>query len=220
MNDIEKVLENVKRTQGNTGKDVALWRRNSGYKPIFSTYETWQLTREAGVLCTWGAGIWFSQATQKFVFMAWLAMRNRLATMDRVAGWSQGVDTTCVLCNNAPESRNHFFFECPFSSQLWAHLTRGFLQRSFSTNWDAVVRLIIAPGMGKQKRFCLRYAFQLALYTLWRERNKRRHGEKAMPLQVLAKLTEKAIRNKLSLLQSKRAKGYEGVLQYWFSTRL
>ena len=167
---------------------------------------------------SWGAGIWFSQATPKFAFMAWITMKDRLATMDRVFGWCQGVDTTCVLCNNAPESRNHLFFDCSFSSQLWEHLTRGFLHSSFSTNWDAVVRLIITPGMEKQKRFCLRYAFQTILYKLWRERNKRRHGERALPLQVLSKLTDKAIRNKLSLLQSKRVKGH--ILQYCFSIRL
>lgn len=40
LNDIEKELENTKRKQCNTDKDVTLWRRNSGYKPKFTTYET------------------------------------------------------------------------------------------------------------------------------------------------------------------------------------
>lgn len=52
----------------------------------------------------------FSQANPKFAFMAWLALRDRLSTMDRVSNWSQGVDTTCVLCKNAVETKKHLFF--------------------------------------------------------------------------------------------------------------
>ena len=61
--------------------------------------------------------------------------------------------------------------------------------------------LVSDSRMAKKKLFCLRYAFQAALNTLWRERNKRRHGEQEVPLQVLKKLLDKAIRNKLSIVQ-------------------
>lgn len=74
--------------------------------------------------------------------------------------------------------------------------------------------------MEKKKALCLRYAFQATIYTLWREGNKRRHGEPSMPPNVLTKLLDKAIRNKLSLVQSKRVNGLEGALQYRFGTRL
>lgn len=113
-------------------RDVDLWRWSSGYKPKFSTQETWKMTRVSGVQVTWGRSVWFSQATPKFAFLTWLAMRNRLATMDRVSCWNPGVDTICVLCKGAPESRSHLFFECPFASQIWEQLVRGILQNSFS----------------------------------------------------------------------------------------
>ena len=41
-----------------------------------------------------------------------------------------------------------------------------------------------------------------------------------MPPNVLTKLLDKAIRNKLSLVHSKRVNGLEGALQYRFGTRL
>lgn len=90
--------------------DVTLWRRKSGFKVVFSTNETWMLLRESYVQCSWARGIWFSMATPKFTFITWLAMLDRLSTMDRVSKWNQGVDTTCVLCNDATETRNHLFF--------------------------------------------------------------------------------------------------------------
>lgn len=184
-------------------KDVDLWRRDSGLKPKFSNHETWKLIRANGDQCAWGRCTWFLQATPKFAFLTWLAMRDRLATMDRVSSWSQEADTTCILFKSAPESRNHLFFECSFALELWEHLMRGILRSSYSAKWDDPLRLLTDSGMEKKKRFCFRYTFQVTLYSLWRERNKRRHGEQALPVRVLSKLTDKAVRNKLSLIQLK-----------------
>ncbi|XP_013739623.2 uncharacterized protein LOC106442489 [Brassica napus] len=219
-NDIVKELEIIKAKQLNDAEDVDLWRWSSGFKPKFSTRETWTLLREPTAQCPWERSVWFPQATPKFSFMTWIAMRDKLSTMDRVASWSQGVDTTCVLCKSVPETRNHLFFECSFSSKIWDHLTKGILQHSYTQDWAGIVGLVSDSRMVKKKLFCLRYAFQAALYTLWRERNKRRHGEQGTPIQVLKKLLDKAVRNKLSIVQTKDLKGLDGLLQFWFETRM
>ena len=140
--------------------------------------------------------------------------------MDCISGWSQGVDSTYVLCKLATETRNHLFFDCSFSSLIWEQLVKGILGRSYSDKWNIIVELISVPTMEKRKRFCLRYAFQVTLYTLWWERNKRRRGEPSMPSQALSKLIDKSIRNKLSLVQRKEMKGMEALLQYWFGIKL
>ena len=198
-----------------------MWKWKSGFKPSFSTHETWQQIRETVVQCTWGSSTWFSQATPKFAFMAWIAIRDRLATMDRISCWSQGMDSTCVLCKTAHETRNHLFFKCSFSSQIWEHLAKGILHSWYSNKWNVIADLITVPTMEKRKSFCFRYAFQVTLNTLWRKKkNKRRHGDQPLPLQVSTKLIDKSIRNKLSLVQMKGVKGMEGILQYWFITRL
>ena len=182
LNDIEKELEIIKTKQRADVKDVDLWRGNMGFKHKFSTHVTWQLTRPPGTQCTWSRGIWFFQANPKFAFMAWLALRDRLSTMDRVSNWSQGVDTTCVLCKNDTETKKHMFFECSFSSRIWETITKGILLNTYSTRWDDIIRQITSQSMEKKKMFALRYAFQTALYMIWTERNKRRHGEQPLPL--------------------------------------
>ena len=182
LNDIEKELKIIKAKQRADVKDVDLWRGNMGFKHKFSTHVTWQLTRPPGTQCTWSRGIWFSQANPKFAFMAWLALRDRLSTMDRVSNWSQGVDTTCVLCKNDTETKKHMFFECSFSSRIWETITKGILLNTYSTRWDDIIRQITSQSMEKKKMFALRYAFQTALYMIWTERNKRRHGEQPLPL--------------------------------------
>ena len=111
------------------------------------------------------------------------------------------------------ETKNHLFFECAFSSRIWEKLVKGILGNAYAYKWDEVTALISVPSREKMKRFCLSYAFQITVYMLWRERNKRRHGESPMPQQVLVKLIDKAIRNKLSLVQMKGVKGMNFILQ-------
>ena len=42
------------------------------------------------------------------------------------------------------------------------------------------------------------------MYAIWRERNKVKHREQALPIPILMKLTEKGVRNKLSLMRNKK----------------
>ena len=201
-------------------EDVSLWRRESGYKQEFSTHETWSILRVTKTQCSWSRVVWFSQATPKYAFMTWLALLNRLSTMDRVARWSQCADTICVLCKTAQETRDHLFFECSYSSQIWGSLVKGILKETYTNEWKDIVIWISDEKMERMRLFCIRYAFQIALYTLWRERNKVRHEKKLMPIEVLKKLVDKGVRNKLSLMRSKKVRFMEKGLQFWFSTRL
>ena len=139
--------------------------------------------------------------------------------MDRIAKWSQGVDTICVLCKSADEDRDHLFFTCSYSSQVWENLARGIMGDSYTNLWSSIIPLLTVRGMERRKRFCLRYAFQVAVYALWRERNRVKHGEKLMPWTVLRKILDKGVRNKLSILQANRVKGMERGLQTWFGAR-
>ena len=127
LNEIEEELLAVNEKMRSNVEDVALWKRKSDFKPTFSTQETWMLIRDTKSTYNWAKGIWFSQASLKFAFITWLAKLDRLSTMDRVSKWRQGADEVCVLCKNAPETRNHLFFECPYSTQIWEYQTSGIL---------------------------------------------------------------------------------------------
>lgn len=193
LNDIESELNIVKGNLSSELDDVSLWRRKSRFKHKFSTHETWMLLREIKTQCICSRGIWFSQTTPKFAFMVWLSILVRMSTLDRVSRWNHGIDTTCVMCKNAHESRNHLFFECSYSSQVWEHITKGVLRNSYTNVWSEILMLITHETMEKKSMFCIRYAFQLVLYSLLRERNKSKHGDKLMPMPVLKKLIDKEI---------------------------
>lgn len=80
--------------------------------------------------------------------------------------------------------------------------------------------LITVRNLEKKALYCIRYTFQATLHAIWRERNKITHGDKPLPLVSLKKLIDKGVRNKLSLIRGKGVKNMEGILQFWFETRM
>lgn len=82
------------------------------------------------------------------------------------------------------------------------------------------MNLITGRILEKKTLFCVRYTFQAAIYALWRERNKIKHGDKPLPKLALKKFIDKGVRNKLSLMRGKGGKNMEGALQFWFDTRM
>lgn len=133
--------------------------------------------------------------------------------------WNLNIDTSCIFCKEPMESTGHLFFVCPFSEQIWVSLARGLLRDQYTTSWDEIMKIMTDERHDHLLLFTVRYLFQETVHSIWRERNKRRHKEVASPSTLLAKLIDKTVRNKFSLIQKKKDKKLEGGLQFWFSTR-
>lgn len=88
----------------------------------FSTSQAWQLLRVSSPIVSWYEGVWFSAATPKFSVITWLAIRDRLATGERVLRWNPQADATCVLCSGTMETRDHLFLCWPYSEEIWRKL--------------------------------------------------------------------------------------------------
>jgi hypothetical protein len=63
--------------------------------------------------------VWKAWATPKVKFFSWLAIRNRIWTVDRL---EKRVWDNCGLCQlykQTQESAAHLFFQCQFTKRLW-----------------------------------------------------------------------------------------------------
>ena len=106
--------------------------------------------------------------------MLWLATQGRLRTFDRLQSTTID-DQICKLCNNLPESHDHLFFKCRFSSQVW-HLIQDRAHKQWpSLPWNGLlewtshrykdartVNDLIGPLI-----------FTASIYHVWQERNRR-----------------------------------------------
>ncbi|XP_022547724.2 uncharacterized protein LOC111200709 [Brassica napus] len=220
LNIVELEIEKFKENWNQDEEDVYLWRNvNNNFNSKFSTAETWQVIREKHQNYDWHKAVWFKHATPKYSFMVWVAMRDRLSTGSIMVQWTVNIDTSCILCQDLMETVDHIFFDCQFSKQIWENLDRGVLKDRFTSNWSAIKRITMDEGQDKLLLFTIRYLFQVTIQSIWREKNRRRHGETASPHALLTKLIDKTMRNKFSIIQKKGDKRLEGGLQFWFSTR-
>lgn len=69
------------------------------------------------LICDSSKGIWFSYATPKFAFLAWVAIHNRLSTGERMLRWGGNANTACSFCDEILETR--------YSAEVWGKLARG-----------------------------------------------------------------------------------------------
>ncbi|KAG7540795.1 Endonuclease/exonuclease/phosphatase superfamily [Arabidopsis thaliana x Arabidopsis arenosa] len=219
LNRIEDELHNIRNRVLQTGQDFSLWKRqNDSYKCKFSSQQTWHLIREANPRCEWYKVVWFPNATPKYSFITWIAIQNRLATGDRLLRWNVGANGSCAFCGEGVETRNHLFFSCPYSSQVWDALSRGILDHRFTTSWESLLSILTVSTTPRLHCFVLRYIFQISIHSIWRERNSRRHGETPTPVSKLISMIDKSVRNRLSTLASSSSSEYEGGLRFWFQT--
>ncbi|XP_018443707.1 uncharacterized protein LOC108815678 [Raphanus sativus] len=144
-----------------------------------------------------------------------------MTTGDRMRNWNGGanINVSCVLCNEPLETVEHLFFECSYSAEIWETLMKGVLLDKLTVKWEELMRIMRDSSNGKMKQFIIKYAFQTSVYMIWRERNRRRHGEMASTTSLLIKLIDKNLRNKLTLVQREGDMDIGKGMVYWFSTR-
>lgn len=95
------------------------------------------------------------------------------------------------------ETINHLFFKCPFSMKVWEALMKGVMKNQYTMEWASIIRLVTEGShWSKVQMFMVRYILQSTVHTIWRERNRRRHGEASTPLVLLVKRIDKNMRNR------------------------
>ena len=113
------------------------------------------------------------------------------------------------------ETRDHLFFECSYSKEVWIGTIKHLAGHGEVYKWDRVLR-IVEKGLHKRSStVLLRYCFQAVDYAIWHERNVRRVGEASQPATCLIAKLDKLIRNRISSLRRREGGKYEKMMEDW-----
>ena len=93
--------------------------------------------------------LWALFTVPKFVLIAWMAILNRLPTMDRLQAWGMEVTDICVLCKQGRESRNHLFLCCDYSKHIWEGILEMCGLRRVVYSWDEELKWAYQKLKGK-----------------------------------------------------------------------
>lgn len=87
---------------------------------------------------SWCNLVWGKFLIRRHSFIAWLAIRNRMATNDRMYRWTIVNNNLCSFCNSLVENIGHLFFDCSFQGKFGIRFCKNMKSREE-----------LSPGGGK-----------------------------------------------------------------------
>ncbi|GKD83844.1 hypothetical protein Tco_1350683 [Tanacetum coccineum] len=108
-----------------------------GMYRMFSVGVAWEDIRPHDITIDWSHVVCFAHCISRHAFHVW-----------------------CPLCEVVPDSHNHLFFNCPFSSQIWLTIKVKAGLHNVSCSLDDIVNFIIPFA---KSRSAMGVVFKLAL---------------------------------------------------------
>ena len=143
------------------------------------TSNAWEKIRPKQEKVVWHRVLWAPFTVPKFALIAWMAILNRLPTMDRLQAWGLEVTGICVLCKQEMESRNHMFFSCAYSKQIWKEILILCGLKRATYGWEEELQWAYKNFKGKSlTSIILRSTWSAYIYFVWKERNGRLYKSK------------------------------------------
>ena len=132
---IRRVMDAFKAIRLKVGADQWKWKSKSGQ---FSYAGLWQNVRVKKDEVDWSNILWSRRGVPRKDFIAWLMMRGKLNTKDRLLSWGIVHDSKCLFCDGI-ESRDHLFMDCSFSSRLFKSLMCKLGYNGIQCSWSEVL---------------------------------------------------------------------------------
>ena len=185
----------------------------------YSTNKVYRQLRGHETQVPWDQSVWNAKGIPRHSFLTWLFVLNRCPTRDRLRSWGLQTDATCLLCNQAPESRDHLFYRCPFSGAVWEEVARR-CNLQPQLDWDqTMIQMQSLQGSKYTKRLTL-LCWQAGIYWIWQERNKRLHTQQFRSSDVVIPLIIRQITDRISSFRHKSPAESSRYMQLWFSTHV
>ncbi|XP_043697079.1 uncharacterized protein LOC122647842, partial [Telopea speciosissima] len=97
--------------------DLTVWIGNSSGN--FTSKSAWNAVRTRTAHTDWSEAVWFERGINSHCFIAWRCLSDALPTRDNLIHRHILAPHHCEFCWAGTESRNHLFFGCPFSTDIW-----------------------------------------------------------------------------------------------------
>lgn len=162
-------------------------------------------------LVEWNKTVWCSRGTPKHSFLAWVVLLNR---WDRLLSWGLSSPSTCLLCNSFDESRNHLFFECAYSLQVW-HAMGNRSGLTASSSWDLTLTALNLLSGPRHAKLLPIFVWQSTIYHLWSERNARLHRNTYRPPDSISNSIASYIKSKIASIRPSSPRLASSLFQLW-----
>lgn len=188
-------IKNRLLSMNNKEDTLKLMTAPSGKYNTTSIYEQWRPT-SADV--PWAKHIWGAHHLPRHSFITWIALQERLPTLQRLLDWGITDSSTCKLCGTAAETESHLLFECQYSTQVPQHITCKARWGVSATNWKGLIQDLNSAVQRKDKHYknwCT--IFTTMIYHIWKTRNKLINCNQRSSVEECSQETWSAILDKI-----------------------
>ncbi|GJW28226.1 putative gag-pol polyprotein [Tanacetum coccineum] len=161
-------------------------------------------------MVNWYIVVWFPQCILRHSIHLWLVVQQKLKTQDRLRQWDVGpsIDLNllrCPLSDLVPDSHDHLFFECSFSTYVWSKVRVLCKMDVISPRLINVIAFIILISKGKTIVSILsRIVVAATSYYIWLERNGRLFKKKTSSPDHIVQVILSMVRLKLVTFKFKK----------------
>ncbi|GJR77093.1 putative reverse transcriptase zinc-binding domain-containing protein [Tanacetum coccineum] len=201
--------------------DTLQWKLHDGTLSSFSVRNAWHTVLVRGNEVDWFKLVWSTYSIPRHAIHLWLVKRKRLLTQDRMREWDVGsnIDLNllrCPLCKTHHDSHDHLFFECAYSSQVWAQVLSTTDVRFSSSRWSDIMNWLI-PIASKNNVDSIvgRLIVAASSYFIWQERNNIIHGKGDRRLEQVTQIVVDIMRLKLASIRFKKKARVDRMHSTW-----
>ncbi|KAH0650557.1 hypothetical protein KY284_030469 [Solanum tuberosum] len=108
----------------------------------------------------------------RFKFIIWLAIQQRLATVERLQKIGIQVPMLCIFCDQEVESFEHLFFRCVYSNQIWTRMLKWMGNYRSIGPWQQEIEWVSQIAKKKTSQAeAICCTFAMVIYNIWKDRN-------------------------------------------------
>ncbi|GJR07706.1 putative RNA-directed DNA polymerase [Tanacetum coccineum] len=187
----------------------------------FSVATVWDSIRPRSIEVDWFHVVWFSHHIPRYAIHLWLVIKRKLKTHDLLRPWDLCNNhymnqLVCPLCEVQPDSHDHLFFGCRFSSWVWDNLKPLLCIPNVPSALDDIVAFLIPVAKMKSIRSVVcKLVFSAACYFLWQERNYRIFKKKKRSKDKILELIKSNVRLKLLTCSFKKTPNVQMLAHIW-----
>lgn len=198
----------------NDEEDYYEWIVDGRLEEKYSIGSVYHNLRVQGAAVPWFRTVWNKGGVPRHSFLSWLFVLNRCPTRDRILGWGLQTSPLCLLCNVASESRDHLFFDCPFAWGIWSSLAA---RCGFTTGrtWSSVLLQLQAINRRSPIGMLTLLCWQGTIYWVWSERNARLHRNIFRSPDIISRLVDRQIRDRILSFRSSNPSVSSIMMQQW-----
>ncbi|KAL9661428.1 hypothetical protein QQ045_026252 [Rhodiola kirilowii] len=149
----------------------------------------------------WFKLVWNSFNAPRDSLNAWLAVQDKLLTRDRMSHWGIQISKSCALCQTENESRDHLFFECNFTQEVWTRVLAFLLIVPASNRWDFLIPWFKGMPQPRLKTKMAAAAITRLMNGVWNTRNKKIFREEDTPTALIIQDTIRYLKMKIGAVK-------------------